>query len=173
MRKEIPNQRPERATVDPFFLPLPLVRSTPGENVSLNVQRLEQYLDVALCLLRKLAEHLQRTLGPDALAPELTRFLASNDVVSQISVISQIDALVKHKKQTECVRLFRELFCITWDQAFDLHDCWPTWDQGKKLRCLQTAELRKLFFALERPTLLGEQSSHHVPESSKASTPNP
>jgi hypothetical protein len=43
------------------------------------------------------------------------------------------------------VRPFHELFGVTWDQSFHLYAYWSHWDHGRKLRCLQTVELRKLF----------------------------
>ncbi len=132
--------------MDPFFLPLPIsfpLATDVGQRDT--IHKLEQYLDVALCLLRTTAERLRTALGADALEPALTRFLEGNDPVAQSVLISRFDSLVKQKKETEAVRLFRELFGVTWDQAFDLYAGWSYWDHGSKLRCLQATELRRLF----------------------------
>lgn len=132
--------------MDPFFLPLPLVRPAAGTGDNYHtIQQLEEYLDVALCLLRQTAERLRTTVGPEALGPQLNRFLEGNDLVAQSELVSRLDSFIKQKNQTEAVRLFRELLLVTWDQAFDLYSSWPHWDQTKKMRCLQTAELRRLF----------------------------
>jgi hypothetical protein len=139
--------------VDPFFLPLPVVRQVPSDWDRDSIHQLQLYLDVALCLLRQLAERLQSAQGPEALEPELRCFLADNDILAQSALLSQLDTLVRTKQQTEAVRLLRERFGITWDQAFDLYDCWESWDRGQKLRCLQAAELRKLFAAFHAPVL--------------------
>jgi hypothetical protein len=134
--------------VDPFFLPLPIpspVTTEPGRET---FQKLEQCLDVALCLLRKTAERLRTAVGPDALEPELNRFLLEIDPVALSELVFRFDSHIKARQETEAVRLFRELLLVTWDQAHDLYACWSSWSHAEKLRCLQAAELRKLFAAL-------------------------
>jgi hypothetical protein len=132
--------------MDRFFLPLPVVPRYGSDSLYIHaIQELEQCLDVALCLLRKTAERLRTALGSEALGPELSRFLAGNDPIAQSMVVSHIDSIVKQKNEPEGVRLIRELFDVTWDQAFELYSCWLRWDHGRKLRCLQIVELRKLF----------------------------
>jgi hypothetical protein len=130
--------------MDPFFLPLPVLYPYPPES-SDTLTQLEQYLDVALCLLRKTVERLQTALGPEALGPELSRFLAGNDPIEQSMASSQLDTLVKQKKEREAVKLIHDQFGVTWDQAFKVYSCWSWWDRGRKLRCLQAVELRRLF----------------------------
>lgn len=138
--------------MDPFFLPLPLMNPAVSDGYERQAfQQLEQYLDVALCLLRTTAERLRTALGADALGPEWVRFLADSDPVAQSTLVSHFDSLVKQKKQTEAVRLFRKLLLVTWDQAFDLYACWSSWDRVWKMRCLQMAELRRLFAAVTGP----------------------
>jgi hypothetical protein len=160
--------------VDPFFLPLPVVYPNSQEGIRTTIYQLEQYLDVAQCLLRKLAERLQNVVGPDALEPELNRFLAENDVLAHGLVIAQFDSLIKGERQTEAVRLFRERFGVTWDQAHDLYACWTAWDQLKKMRCLQAAELRQLFAALmDRAGPKDNQPAYAGRSPSSASTPSP
>ena len=132
--------------MDPFFLPLPVMNPAVANGYNHQAfQQLEQYLDVALCLLRTTAERLRTALGAEALTPGLNGFLAGNDPIVQSEIVGRFDDLIKQKMQTEAVRLFRELLIVTWDQAFDLYTCWSYWNHAKKLRCLQTAELRKLF----------------------------
>lgn len=136
--------------MDPFFLPLPLMYPTVSEHQDrLAFQQLEQYLDVALCLLRTTAERLLAAAGPQALGPELLAFLEGNDPVEQSRLVAQIDALLKQKSESEAVRSCRERLGVTWDQAFELRACWPRWDQTRKFRCLQMTELRKLFASIK------------------------
>ncbi len=135
--------------MDYFFLPLPLLNPAVADGYhSHSFQQLEQYLDIAICLLRQTAERLRTALGADALGPELNHFLDANDPLAQSELVSRLDSLLKQKNQAEAARLLRELLAVTWDQAFELYDCWPHWDQTKKLRCLQAAELRRLFAAV-------------------------
>lgn len=143
--------------MDPFFLPLPLVRpaASDGDNYR-TIHQLEEYLDVALCLLRQTAERLRSAVGAEALGPQLNRFLEGNDLVAQSELVSRLDSFIKQKKQTEAVRQLRELLLVTWDQAFELYGCWRHWDQTKKMRCLQAAELRRLFASI---TDLDQQGS--------------
>ena len=135
--------------MDPFFLPLPLMSPSNTTDWNLNsFEQLEQYLDIALCLLRTMAERLRNAVGAEALGPEWNRFLDGYDPLAQCEIVARLDALVAQKKQTEVVRLVRELLLVTWDQAFDFCACWSSWDRERKMRFLQMAELRKLFAAL-------------------------
>jgi hypothetical protein len=135
--------------MDRFFLPLPLIRPTNDDNWNvLAFKGLEQYLDIALCLLRTIAERLRTAAGAEALELEWRRFLDGYDPLAQSEIVARVDALVTQKMETEVVRLFRELLLVTWDQAFDLYTCWSSWDRERKMRLLQMAELRKLFAAL-------------------------
>lgn len=134
--------------MDPFFLPLPLISPPNADSWNLTLEQLEQYLDIALCLLRKTTERLRTTVGAEALEAEWNRFFDGNNPLIQSEMVARFDALVTQKQQTEAVRLFRELLLVTWDQAFDLYYCWSSWDRVRKMRCLQMAELRKLFAAL-------------------------
>jgi hypothetical protein len=136
--------------MDPFFLPLPLM-SPPNADIDwtpISVKQLEQYLDIALCLLRTMAERTRTALGAKALEPEWHRFLNDNDPLAQSKIVARLDALVMERKETEAVRSLRELLLVTWDQAFDIYACWSSWDRERKMRCLQMSELRKLFAAL-------------------------
>jgi hypothetical protein len=136
--------------MDPFFLPLPLM-SPPNNDIDwtpISFKQLEQYLDIALCLLRTMAERTRTAVGAEALEPEWHRFLDGNDPLAQSEIVARLDALVMERKETEAVRLFRELLLVTWDQAFDCYRAWSSWDRVRKMRCLQMAELRKLFAAL-------------------------
>lgn len=135
--------------MDPFFLPLPLVDPFVSDvHYHPGFRQLEQYLDVALCLLRSTAERLRTAVGAEALGPELNRFLDGNDPIVHSEMVARFDSLIQEQRETEAVRLFRELLLVTWDQAFDLYACWPSWDRARKSRCLQEAELRKLYAAL-------------------------
>ncbi len=134
--------------MDLFFLPLPLISPPNADSWNLTLKQLEQYLDIALCLLRTMAERMRTTAGAEALEPEWNRFLDSNDLLAHSEIVARFDALVTQKKQTEAVRLFRELLLVTWDQAFDFYYSWSSWDRERKMRYLQMAELRKLFAAL-------------------------
>jgi hypothetical protein len=107
-------------------------------------EQLERELDIAACLLRRLAERLRTALGTEALEPELQRFLEACDPVAQGAVLLRLDAVVEQKQEREALRLFRELFGATWDQAFDLYAFWSSVSHAKKLRWLQAGELHKL-----------------------------
>lgn len=136
-----------------FFLPLPVVYPAMSDSYTYaQIQQVEQYLDVAVCLLRQTAERLRDVSGADALGTELTAFLNGNDLLEQSKLVGQLDLSVKEKSREEAVRLFRERFDVTWDQAFELHDCWPRWDRTNKLRCLQMIELRRLYAAIAERT---------------------
>lgn len=157
--------------MDPFFLPLPLVNPALSDGYDQpSFQQLEQYLDVALCLLRSIAERLRTAVGAEALGPEWNRFLDGNDPIAHSEMVARFDSLVKEKKETEAVRLFREFLLVTWDQAFDLYACWSYWDHARKWRCLQAAELRKLYAALSA-TLATESRGANVSAEWRASAP--
>ena len=130
----------------PFFLPLAVPE---GTILASRIRQLEQELDIALCLLRTLSERLRAAMGPDVLGPELNRFLAACDPVAQGVIIARLDTLVTQKQESEAVRLFREIFGVTWDQAFDLYAQWSHCDHGQKLRWLRAAELHKVFAPTE------------------------
>lgn len=135
--------------VDPFFLPLPLLSPSNADNWNLpSFKRMEEYFDIALCSLRTMAERLRTSVGTEALEPEWNRFLDGIDPVKQSEIVARLDALVSQRKETEAVSLLRELLLVTWDQAFDCYAGWSSWDRVRKMRCLQMAELRKLFAVL-------------------------
>ena len=91
----------------PIFLPMPIPVGSPPDFTN---QQLERELDVAVYLIRRLAERLRTAVGTEALEPELKRFLDACDPVAQGAVMLRLDTLVGQKQQTEAVRLFRELF---------------------------------------------------------------
>jgi hypothetical protein len=117
-----------------------------------DVEQLILELDISACLIRRLAERLRTAVGADALEPELQRFLDACDPVAQGAILLRLDALVKQKEETQVLRLFRELFGATWDQAFDLYAFWSSVSHAKKLRWLQAGELHKLVTAFTNRT---------------------
>jgi hypothetical protein len=125
----------------PIFLQNPIPVGSPPDFTG---QQLERELDIAVCLIKQLAERLRVAAGPEALELQLNRFLDACDPVAQGAAIRRLDELVCQKQQTEAVRLFRELFGATWDQAFDWYVSWASCDHAKKLRWLQAGELHKL-----------------------------
>jgi hypothetical protein len=131
-----------------IFPPLSVSVGSPPEFTS---RQLERQLDIAVCWIRRLAERLRAAGGANALDPELQRFLDACDPVAAGTIIVRLDGLVNQKQQTEAVRLFRELFAATWDQAFDLYAAWPSCDHTSKLLWVQAGELHKLTAAFTHP----------------------
>jgi hypothetical protein len=107
------------------------------------VRRLEQDLDTALTLLRVLSERMRHTLGPDAIGPELCRFLSAFDYSDQQDLIARLDALVRSGSQPEAVRVIRETAGVTWDQAFSIYAAWRQYSQEEKEKWVRSVQLRK------------------------------
>jgi hypothetical protein len=104
-----------------------------------------QEVDIALGLIKRLAERLREALGPEALEPELNRFLEACDPIAAGSQVSKLDELIQQSEEGRAVRELRAIFGLTWDEAHEFHNHWSNWDRGRKIRFLQASELRKLF----------------------------
>ncbi len=154
-----------------FFLGMAAHRAASLEQMN---KHLEEDLDIALCLIRRMATQLRPMQEAEALGPAWDRFLAACDPIAQSELVAHYDALVKQKQQSQALRELRERLGLSWDQVFDLFEQWSKWDQTKKLRLLQRVELRHLFFALNDPDASNVQQNDYPDVSrSSASTPSP
>src|SRR5437879_3772068 len=82
------------------------------------LRRLEQDLDAAFTLLRVLSERMRCALGPEAIGPELCRFLSAFDRSEGQEIVARLDAFARDGREPEAVRMIRDMTGATWDQAF-------------------------------------------------------
>lgn len=114
-----------------------------SEILAEKVRRLEQDLETTLTLLRVLSERLRHALGPEAVGPELCRFLTAFDPSGQENFIGRLDALVGGGREPEAVRLIRDLAGVTWDQALAVGAAWRQYSQDDKEKWARSVQLQR------------------------------
>lgn len=119
------------------------------------IRRLEADLDAALTLLRVLSERMRHALGPEAIGPELCRFLEVFDYSEQRDLTGRLDDLVSRGAEPEAVRTIRDLTGATWDQAFSIYSAWHQYTPEEKERWVRSVQLHKAL----RPGAAGEGCS--------------
>jgi hypothetical protein len=107
------------------------------------IRRLEADLDAALTLLRVLSERVRHALGPEAIGPELSRFLEALEYSEQRDLIGRLDALTAKGAEPEAVRMIRDLTGVTWDEAFAICSAWHQHSAEEKERWARSVQLRK------------------------------
>jgi hypothetical protein len=107
------------------------------------INRLEKELDAAVSLLQILAERTRRTLGAEALGPELCRFLTVFDESEQREIVARLDSLADSGAEPEAVRLIRSLTGETWDQALSTYVVWRNFSKDDKARWARVVLLQK------------------------------
>jgi hypothetical protein len=126
-----------------MFIPVVPVGLGGLEALVEKIRRLEQDLDAAFTLLRVLSGRMQHALGPEAIGPELCRFLSAFDHSEQQELIGRLDAFVENKAEPEAVRLIRGLTGATWDQAFSLFSAWRQYSADEKEKWIRSVQLHK------------------------------
>ncbi|MGL4551333.1 MAG: hypothetical protein ACRC33_09100 [Gemmataceae bacterium] len=117
----------------PMVLP---VAAESGDLVA-RVRRLEHALALSLEVTQLLIERLEAKLGPGFVGEELGRVSGGGDVRSDVA---RIDDLVRHGKQAEAARHFRELAGVTWDEAHNAIRRWQPASLETTIRSIQVAK---------------------------------